>query len=110
LTVPRVVSSEVTAPASLTLTNRSDSVSVVQPFLWKIWRVSDRWLIAGTGGPPPAWRDRRKVTVDLSPGESLEVTHALRLYGPGAYGVAPSVGTSHERRGLVSTLVTVTVQ
>ena len=109
LAVPHILSTEVTAPASLTLTNRSDSVSVVQPFLWKINSEGVR-VMMGSSSDPPAWRNRGKATVDLSPGESLELTYTVRLPGPGAYRIRPSVDTSHERRGLVSTPVTVTVQ
>ena len=107
LTVPRVGSTEVTAPVSLTLTNRSDSVSVVQPFLWKIKR-SGPCLCSGSIYAP-AWRDREKAKVDLLPGESLELTYAVRPPSPGACLISPSVDTSRERRGLVSTPVTVTV-
>ena len=108
LAVPRLLSTEVTAPASLTLTNRSGSVSVVRPFLWRV-NQSGPCMCSGSTNPP-AWRDRKKETVDLSPGESLELTYTLRPHGPGVASISPKVDTSSERRGLLSTPVTVTVQ
>ena len=109
LSVPRVIKSDVAAPFSLTLTNRSNAVSVVHPALWLIQMRGITYRVAGSFNPP-AWRDRRKAAVSLAPQESLEVTYSVRLTGPAIYRIAPGADTSRERRGLVSTPVTVTVE